>query len=141
VGLLIFNDRIEFHEGTFFLKLKGDPIPMTEVKEVGIKKGRLTEKLSVEAMDSRSMTIGNLDPQKAANAKALIERRMAMYSNEDISESPIVPQPPEDDRTAPPLAASADIPSQIRQLAELRDAGILSDDEFEVKKTELLGRM
>jgi hypothetical protein len=31
--------------------------------------------------------------------------------------------------------------SQIRKLAELRDAGILTDDEFTAKKAELLGRM
>jgi voltage-gated potassium channel len=30
---------------------------------------------------------------------------------------------------------------QIRQLAELRDAGILTDEEFTSKKTELLGRV
>lgn len=30
---------------------------------------------------------------------------------------------------------------QIRQLAELRDAGILTEAEFEVKKTELLSRL
>jgi hypothetical protein len=29
----------------------------------------------------------------------------------------------------------------IRQLGELRDAGLLSDEEFQAKKTELLGRI
>jgi hypothetical protein len=36
---------------------------------------------------------------------------------------------------------SESIPDQIRKLAELRDAGILTPEEFEKKKTELLGRM
>ena len=33
------------------------------------------------------------------------------------------------------------IPDQISQLADLRDRGILTDEEFEAKKTDLLGRM
>jgi hypothetical protein len=36
---------------------------------------------------------------------------------------------------------SESITDQIRKLAELRDAGILTSEEFDKKKTELLGRM
>jgi Short C-terminal domain len=34
-----------------------------------------------------------------------------------------------------------DIPDQIRKLGELRDSGVLTAEEFEAKKTELLSRM
>ena len=34
-----------------------------------------------------------------------------------------------------------DIPSQIKKLSDLRDQGILTDDEFSVKKAELLSKM
>ena len=37
--------------------------------------------------------------------------------------------------------SASDIPSQIRKLSELHDAGILSDEEFKAKKQELLARM
>ncbi len=37
--------------------------------------------------------------------------------------------------------AAPSIPQQIKQLAELRDAGILTESEFEAKKGELLARM
>lgn len=53
--------------------------------------------------------------------------------------------------SAPPSPTSAPVPApegggvdpvdQIRRLAELRDAGILSNEEFEAKKTDILGRM
>jgi hypothetical protein len=33
------------------------------------------------------------------------------------------------------------VPEQIAKLAELRDAGVLTEAEFAAKKTELLGRM
>ena len=38
-------------------------------------------------------------------------------------------------------STATDIPEQIKKLAELRDQGILSAEEFEVKKTDLLDRM
>ncbi|MFC1906038.1 SHOCT domain-containing protein [Chloroflexota bacterium] len=36
---------------------------------------------------------------------------------------------------------ASDIPAQIRELVKLRDDGILSQEEFESKKTDLLSRM
>lgn len=37
--------------------------------------------------------------------------------------------------------ASPDVADQIRKLAELRDTGVLTADEFEAKKAQLLARM
>jgi hypothetical protein len=42
---------------------------------------------------------------------------------------------------APGQAHPADIPDQIKQLAGLRDAGVLTEAEFEAKKADLLGRL
>lgn len=39
------------------------------------------------------------------------------------------------------VPASDGIPDQIRKLSELKEAGILSEDEFAAKKSELLARM
>lgn len=39
---------------------------------------------------------------------------------------------------ANPAAFSDDVYEQLKKLAELRDAGILTDDEFQAKKTQLL---
>ncbi|QJB69402.1 SHOCT domain-containing protein [Parasphingorhabdus halotolerans] len=38
-------------------------------------------------------------------------------------------------------SVTEDIPDQIKKLADLKDAGILTDNEFEAKKAELLSRM
>lgn len=45
--------------------------------------------------------------------------------------------------TAPPHDAGSepDVMDQLKKLGELRDAGIVSDDEFEAKKRELLSRL
>jgi len=38
-------------------------------------------------------------------------------------------------------SSESDIIEQIRKLAELKDAGILSESEFDAKKSELLSRI
>ncbi|WP_106819176.1 PH domain-containing protein [Janibacter massiliensis] len=43
--------------------------------------------------------------------------------------------------TPAPADPAAQIMDQLRQLGELRDAGILTDDEFSTKKAELLARL
>lgn len=43
--------------------------------------------------------------------------------------------------STPQSLVSTPIPEQIRQLAELRDAGILTEEEFVAKKTQLLQQM
>jgi hypothetical protein len=39
----------------------------------------------------------------------------------------------------PPAAPQLDLPDQLRKLADLRDAGILTEDEFAAQKAKLLG--
>jgi hypothetical protein len=41
----------------------------------------------------------------------------------------------------PPAAPQASITEQIEKLSELRDRGVLSEEEFQTKKAELLQRM
>jgi len=40
-----------------------------------------------------------------------------------------------------PQAASIDVTEQIKKLGELRDQGLLTEQEFDSKKQELLARM
>lgn len=40
---------------------------------------------------------------------------------------------------APQTAPADDVITQLKQLAELRDKGILTEDEFSAKKKQLLG--
>ena len=42
---------------------------------------------------------------------------------------------------APQAASAPDLADQIRKLSELRDAGILTDEEFNSKKADLLSRI
>jgi uncharacterized RDD family membrane protein YckC len=73
--------------------------------------------------------------------------------SEKIVEQGSLGPPPEGVTPPPPYAppvtlpgagqsnASEDIPDQIQKLATLRDSGIITEEEFQAKKTELLSRM
>jgi hypothetical protein len=53
---------------------------------------------------------------------------------------PPAPEPPSAGAPGPaPAALSDDVYEQLKKLGELRDAGILTDEEFNAKKTQLLG--
>ncbi|GAA3862712.1 hypothetical protein GCM10022381_03550 [Leifsonia kafniensis] len=54
-------------------------------------------------------------------------------------QAPVGPAAPVD--SALSAGASVDPVEQIRKLAELRDQGLLSEEEFQAKRTELLGRI
>jgi hypothetical protein len=53
-------------------------------------------------------------------------------AEQQYAQSAPAPPPP------PPAAAQPDMVTQLKQLAELRDQGILTDDEFAAQKAKLL---
>ena len=81
---------------------------------------------------------------------AMMARRMAAEGSVDaaasVAGSEVVmpapapaPAPAHSDTVAP--VTTADAAAAIRQLGELRDQGLISDEEFEAKKHELLARI
>jgi hypothetical protein len=79
---------------------------------------------------------------------AMMARRMAAEGAVDapasVAASPVVAATPAATPAAPDPTAvvgTADAAAAIRQLGELRDQGLISDEEFEAKKRELLARI
>jgi hypothetical protein len=70
-------------------------------------------------------------------ARRTSRRQMAMYSDQGYDE----PEPSYQQQAAPPPQASAqpDMTEQLQDLAKLHEQGILTDDEFQAKKKEILG--
>lgn len=52
---------------------------------------------------------------------------------------PLTPEPPQSAVESVSPSSHQDIPTQLKQLKDLLDAGVLSQDEFEKAKTKLLG--
>jgi hypothetical protein len=108
--------------------------------EIGSISGTVTiSAAGAEVQPQFTFIPGTHDPAKAANAvkldvtqfdqakrgAAAIRSLIAAYAS----------------HVSQPAAAHADPSDQLRKLAELRDEGILTDDEFATKKAEILGRM
>ncbi len=83
----------------------------------------------------------------ASSVHGRVQRRQQQrWAAQDAAAAPqgVAPPPPvaPPAPAAPPAAAApAEDPvvTKLRQLAELRDAGILTEDEFTAKKAQLLG--
>ena len=138
IGLFIFNVRVEWHEGTWRLKLSGEPMRMEEIREVRAEGKRANHKLVVEGKDGRVFEMGHLTAEQAQNAKDLVEQRIVVHA-----ETPDLASLTGASAAGSPADSSSPsgLPGQIRQLAALRDEGILTEEQFEQKKQDLLDRM
>ena len=66
-------------------------------------------------------------------ARRTSRRQMAMYDDQQGYDEPQSAPPPQ---AAP---AEPDMTDQLQDLAKLHEQGILTDDEFQAKKKEILG--
>ncbi len=70
-----------------------------------------------------------------------VSRRQAnRWSQQDASQQAAYAEPPPEYQQAPPPVAPAeeDTLAQLKQLGELRDAGVLTEEEFEAQKAKIL---
>jgi Short C-terminal domain len=132
-AVLITKDQIIY--GTNRVALKGahavvDTSGNTALAQGWVVKERTdTRQLFLTIESDRSIVIQLLPGGEA------VARQVAAYINSNAG-PPLA--------TAPSVSASSapvDIPDQIRKLAVLRDEGILSVEEFETKKAELLRKL
>lgn len=62
------------------------------------------------------------------------EQEQAQYDQQAAAQQAAAPAP----APAPAASAENDLVAQLKQLAELKDQGILTDDEFAAQKAKLL---
>lgn len=75
-----------------------------------------------------------------ARQKKMMERQSQFVHHMNPPGYAAAPPPPAPAPAAAPAGGGAsDLASQLRELAQLRDDGILSDEEFQAQKTRLLG--
>ena len=86
-----------------------------------------------------------VNPKKGKQAREFAARINAAASAIVPVAPGLIPQAPPAPAPEPPPAPATpeppDVLEQIRKLAELRDAGALTDEEFNAKKSDLLGRL
>ena len=100
-----------------------ESFPLSKVSAIEMSKGlmgkSITLKMSGNDANVKWINKGNPD-------------ELVKYVRDNMGETP------SSSNAAP---AIDDIPAQIQKLASLMDAGILTEDEFNKKKTELLAKM
>jgi hypothetical protein len=63
-------------------------------------------------------------------------RQQARWAEQEYAQQPQQAPPPP---AAAPVAAEPDYVAELQKLAQLRDSGVISADDFEAKKKQLLG--
>jgi len=128
-----------------------EQIPLDRVQDVDVKQGlgqKVMGTADVVVYVTRSdgsrdsVVMSNLPDARnvrdlindAAHDARLREQRLANARTYNAA-TPVVAQ------QDPSSSDSGDVLAQLRQLGELRDAGVITGEDFEQKKRELLGRI
>jgi len=122
--LLAFEDAIEVITAVTPFRKDVQRVRYDQVAQVSEELGVMLADLVVETRGGDTLRVPGLTRQEARRVGAFIRERMLSSAAEGSDEP-----------------APLDIPDQIKKLAELRDSGASTNDEFERKKAELLGRM
>lgn len=126
-GLLALTDRRLFFLKDGVMSKTSEDFPFGRVSSVGWRSGVMQGTVTIYAagVETKITHVFNAD------GKALVDD-----AREVVAAGAGVPA-----LQTPPAAAGPDVMGQLRQLAELRDAGVVTAAEFDAKKAQLLARM
>ncbi len=130
-GLVVLTDRRVIFLSAGALKSRFEDFPYAKVSSVQHSAGMMFGELVIFASGNK------------AELKQMLKERakeIADYIRERISDAapPAAAAPP----SAPAEGSSSDeIFGKLKQLGELRDAGVITSEDFEAKKQDLLSRL
>ncbi len=130
-NVVLYADRIEREKPRGLMSLSGavqdnEVIPIRSVTSVNIKKANMVHS------DVVVLTAGGSIPFRLGHSQAQVFKDAVTPLILNAGQPHVVVQQAE---------PQIDVADQIKKLAELRDQGILSAEEFDLKKAELLSRM
>lgn len=146
-GLLVLTDRRLLFVVHGMVKQATEDFPLEKVSSVQWTSGMLSGTLTIYASGNKA-EIKNVSKN---GGKALADIIRARLSSRHSTPAP-APTPPPAAPPAPPASAAPagdgplfttkeEVFAALKQLAELHQAGVLSDEEFNTKKAELLSRI
>jgi predicted Zn-dependent peptidase len=106
----------------------------SSVKQIEQHTGKPAEDLTEQELEKAMNDLG-IEEQEITDSD------MAAIEAESVDSAPAQSQAPAPSAAAPVAAAPAqsDYIEELKQLAELKSAGIISEADFEAKKKQLLG--
>jgi hypothetical protein len=123
----VWPDRIEECERHAVRKTETQAISLQQVSEVTLSRGLAWADISVESTGGRSFTMLGIPKTDADRVKKLVDDAVATFRTGVAKAS-----------SAADPQASADVADRLRKLADLRDRGVLTDEEFDAQKAKLL---
>lgn len=116
--LRIFEDRIEI-SSVELLRETSETLEHGEISDVVVSGSGISASLLIKRRTGKPVLMRGVDVDAAYQAKVLVEERRSQIGSDPRAQESSEKQNTED---------------LIHKLADLRDAGILSPEEFEVKK-------
>jgi len=129
IGLLALTDRRLLFLKDGMMSQTSEDFPFDKISSIQWNSGMIQGSITV-------FVSGNKAEIKAVpkeTGKAMVDTVRERISNSSVRDKPAAPsgaQPNQDD-----------VMAQLRQLGELKEAGVLTDEEFGTKKAELLARL
>lgn len=131
-GLLVATDKRVLFLTAGITGSQFEDIPFSKISSVQQSSGLVLASITVHA----SGTKAEVSHLNKAQAKALAEFVRSRTGAQVQSQTTKQPQDKEGRAERPP---ERDLAQQIRDLGALRDEGLLTEEEFEAKKKDLLG--
>lgn len=129
-GLVVLTDRRLLFVQDGMVSKTTEDFPIDKVSSVQWTSGLMLGQIIIFASGSKS-EIKNLNKDDGKEIVDRIRHRLSAPAQ----------RAPTTDSASAPSPAFPDPIEQLKKLAELRDAGVVTDAEFEAKKVELLGRL
>jgi hypothetical protein len=132
-GLLAVTDRRLLFLDEGIVRKRQEEFHYSRISSAQWKPGMVMAEVKIFA-SSNVAVIGHIAPKERA-------QEIAGYISRRIAEGSTSQQSAAESVASDSSAVKADPIEQIRRLAELRDLGAITADEFEAKKTQLLGQL
>lgn len=125
-GLLVLTDRRLLFLKEGMLSKKSEDFPLDKVSSIQWSSGMMLGTVTVFASGNKA-EIKNVNKDDGKDITDLVRARVSTSKPTAAGDAP--------------SAVHVDPADQLRKLGELRDAGVLTPEEFEAKKADLLARM
>jgi uncharacterized membrane protein YdbT with pleckstrin-like domain len=141
-NFVVTSDRVVFRRGV--LAKAGVEIPLDKVNTVFFNQSIFERMLGAGDLRIESAGEGGSENFSDIRKPSIVQNEIykQMEANENRKFDRARPEPaPAPAPVTQPASGALSIPEQIERLDELRRRGVISDEEFGQKKTELLDRM
>ncbi len=141
MGLLALTDRRLLFLKDGIMSQTSEDFPLDKISSIQWSSGMVFGKILVFVSGNKT----EITSVGKAQGKAIVDSVRNRISSASASASasapppPPPPPPPQPPPPAPQSATTDDPIEQIQRLAGLRDAGILTEEEFAAKKAQILG--